>query len=65
MEEILNKSEGPWGQRQVALTVFSEFILSVTTPLPPSKIQYYGLRFVIHGEWIGAVKSVVKMWINC
>jgi len=34
VEEVLNKSEGPWGQRQVELTVFIEFILSVSTPHP-------------------------------
>jgi len=39
VEEVLNKSEGPWGQRQVALTVFSEFVLSVSTPHLPSPVK--------------------------
>ena len=39
VEEVLNKSEGPWGQRQVALTVFSEFILSVSTPHTPPPVK--------------------------
>jgi hypothetical protein len=51
VEEVMSKNEGPWGQMQVALTVISEFLVSVTTtttttPHPQVKLDVMVLELL-------------------